>query len=64
MRIKTYNKRRNKKRNSIKFQTPELLKWCSSMEKTYFNEEDLKRLEEEDYEYCLFRDEIEEATCL
>jgi hypothetical protein len=62
MRIKTYNKRRNKKRNSIKFQTPELLKWCSSMEKTHFNEEDYKRLEEEDY--YIFRKEIEEAECL
>lgn len=58
MRIKTYNKRRNKKRNLIKLQTPELLKWCSSMEKTHFDIEAYRNLETEDY--FAFREEIEE----
>ena len=58
MRIKTYNKRRNKKRNSIKFQTPELLKWCSSMEKTHFDIEACRSTEIEDY--FIFQEEIKE----
>ena len=58
MRIKTYNKRRNKKRNSIKFQTSELLKWCSSIEKTHFDIEAYNELDGDDY--FTFREEIEE----
>ena len=58
MRIKTYNKRRNKKCNSIKFQTPELLKWCSSMEKRHFDIEACRSTETEDY--FVFQEEIKE----
>ena len=58
MRIKTYNKRKSKKRNSIKFQTLELLKWCSSMEKRHFDIEACRSTETEDY--FVFKEEIKE----
>lgn len=61
MRIKTYNKRRNKKRNLTKLQTPELLKWCSSMKKRHFDIEACRSLETEDY--FVFQEEIEEIKC-
>jgi len=61
MRIKTYNKRRRKKHNFVKFQTSELLKWCSSMKKTHFDIEAYRSLETEDY--FAFREEIEEIKC-
>ena len=59
MRIKTYNKRKSKKHNLIKFQTSsEILKCNSSTEKIHFDIEACGSTETEDY--FVFKDEIKE----
>ena len=58
MRIKTYNKRKNKN-NLIKFQTSsKILKCNSSTEKIHFDIEACGSAETEDY--FVFKDEIKE----
>lgn len=60
MRIKTYNKRKSKKKhNLIKNQTSsKILKCISSTEKIHFDIEACRSVETEDY--FVFKDEIKE----
>lgn len=59
MRIKTYNKRKSKKHNLIKFQTSsKILKCRSSMDKRHFDIEACISTETEDY--FVFQEEIKE----
>ena len=63
MRIKTYNKRKSKKHNLIKFQTSsKILKCNSSTEKIHFDIEACRTTETEDY--FVFKDEIKEIKWL
>ena len=59
MRIKTYNKRKSKKHNLIKFQTSsKILKCNSSTEKIHFDIEACRSIETD--EYFVFQEEIKE----
>ena len=60
MRIKTYNKRKSKKHNLIKFQTlSKILKCRSSMDKRHFDIEACRSTETENY--FVFQEEIKEV---
>ena len=59
MKIKTYNKRKSKKHNLIKFQISSKISKCrSSMDKRHFDIEACISTETEDY--FVFKDEIKE----